>query len=141
MRRAQATRQEIRTAECDWFGAEETVTLARAAEDGRLAAVQESVTPAEIQVIQAGPWTFVGWPGEIFVEYALALRAAAPDTYLITLANGDLQGYIVTPEAEDEGGYEASNAVFAAESGAILLRETLSLIHQYTHEPMTMGRV
>jgi len=45
--------------------------------------------PAEIQMIRVGPWNFVGWPGEIFVEHALALKALAPDPFVISLANGE----------------------------------------------------
>ena len=56
----------VRTAECDWFGAEETLLLARAARDGRLQTVASQCMPAEIQVIRIGRWTFVGWPGEQF---------------------------------------------------------------------------
>ena len=35
----------VRTAECDWFGAEETLLLARAAHDGRLQTVASSACP------------------------------------------------------------------------------------------------
>ncbi|MHB8973788.1 MAG: hypothetical protein ACYC3X_26470 [Pirellulaceae bacterium] len=133
LRATGASRQEIRTAECDWFGAEETRTLARAAAAGRLADIQRSAMPAEIQLISVGDHTYVGWPGEIFVEYGLALRQAHPNVFLITLANGELQGYIVTPEAAREGGYEASNAVFAADSGGILVEHTLRL---FQHLPV-----
>ena len=119
---------EVRTTECDWFGAEETVSLARAAEDGRLEKVYDSCLPVEIQVFAVGEWTFVGWAGEIFVEYALAVKGKKPDTFVISLANGELQGYIVTPEAADEGGYEASNALFAPESGQILVDKTLEML-------------
>lgn len=130
LRRSNAPRQETRTAECDWFGAEETVTLSRAAAEGRLDAARKQVLPAEIQLLRVGPWRYIGWPGEIFVEYALELRAEAPGAYLITLANGELQGYIVTREAAAEGGYEASNALFAPESGAVLLARTRDLLQQ-----------
>ena len=44
---------------------------------------------------------------------------------MINLANGDLQGYIVTEEAALEGGYEASNALFGPDSGRILVEETI----------------
>jgi hypothetical protein len=92
LQRAGAPGPAIRTAECDVFGAEETVELARAAIDGRIDAAVRERTPAEIQAIAIGAWTFVGWPGEFFVAYALALRAKAPGTFVITLANGELQG-------------------------------------------------
>ncbi len=123
-----APRQVIRTAEVDWFGAEETLTLAKAAEAKRLDAVYRSRLPAEVQAIRVGPWWFVGWPGEIFVEYALAVKACQPRTFIISLANGELQGYIATDDAEEIGGYEASNAVFAPESGKRLVNTTLELL-------------
>jgi hypothetical protein len=46
------------------------------------------------------------------------------------LSNGVLAGYIVTGEAEQEGGYEASNSIFAAAAGGIMVEEVISLIKQ-----------
>lgn len=123
-----APRQQIRTAEVDWFGAEGLLMLARMAAEGRLEPTYESCLPAEAQAIQVGPWWFVGWPGEIFVEYALAVKARAKNTFVISLANGELQGYIVTEEAAREGGYEASSALFAPQSGMMLVENTLQLL-------------
>lgn len=120
--------QEIRTAEVDWFGAEETLTLAKAADEGRLQAAIEACLPAEVQAMRVGPWWFVGWPGELFVEYALAVKARSARTFVISLANGELQGYIATQEAEEQGGYEASNALFAPQSGEKLVNTTLKLL-------------
>ena len=128
LRRTNAPRQETRTAECDWFGAEETLTLAQAAEDGRLDASYDSCLPAEVQILKIGQWAFVGWPGEVFVEYGLAVKRRHRDTFVINLANGDLQGYIVTEEAASEGGYEASQALFGPESGRMLVEATLELL-------------
>ena len=123
-----AARQTVRTAECDVFGAEETAELARAALDGRLAAAIAQCMPAEIQAIAIGPWTLVGWPGEFFVEYALELRRRSPGTFVVTMANGDLQGYIVTEEAAARGCYEATNAVFAHSTGPRFIAATLALL-------------
>jgi neutral ceramidase len=123
-----APAREIRTAEVDWFGAEETLTLAKASDEGRLAAAISACLPAEVQAIRVGPWWFVGWPGELFVEYALAVKARSPRTFVISLANGELQGYIATQEAEEMGGYEASNALFAPQSGKKLVNTTLKLL-------------
>lgn len=128
LRRTNAPRQEIRTAEVDWFGAEETLTLAQAAEEGRLEAYYQMCLPAEVQVLKIAPWSFVGWPGEMFVEFSLAIKEKAPDTHVIALANGELQGYIVTEEAALEGGYEASNAIFGPTSGGLLVATTLELL-------------
>ncbi len=132
LRRAAAPRQEVRGAEVDWFGAEETLRLARLATAGELEAVYQACLPAEIQALKIGPWTYVAWPGEIFVEHALAVKAKAKDTFVISLANGELQGYIVTEAAAAEGGYEASNAIFAPEAGRLLVETTLRLIGQPT---------
>ena len=92
LRATAAPRQELRTAEVDCFGAEVNLTLARAGTNHRLQRAIESCLPAEIQTIKIGPWTFVGWQGEVFVEYALAVKAQVKNTYLISLANGELQG-------------------------------------------------
>lgn len=128
LKREGAPRTAVRTAECDVFGAEETVELAHAAIDGRLAAAARECSPAEIQLIEIGPWKFVSWPGEFFVEYALEVKRRAPDTFVITLANGELQAYIVTAEADAKGFYEARNALFSHENGPRIVEETLALI-------------
>ena len=128
LRQSGVARAEVRTAEVDWFGAEETLTLARAAEEGRIEAFYAASLPAEVQAIQVGRWAYVGWPGEVFVEYALDLKAQAPDAFVISLANGELQGYIVTPEAAAEGGYEASNALFSPQTGQLLVDASLELL-------------
>lgn len=126
-----APRQSIRTAECDVFGAEKTLLFASAACDGQLARAVAVASPAEIQIVQVGPWRFVAWPGEFFVEYALELAAAAPrDTFLITLANGELQGYIATAEAEQRAYYEATNAVFSSANGSRFVQATLALLEK-----------
>jgi hypothetical protein len=128
LRTSGAPRQQVRTAECDWFGAEETLTMAKAAAEGRLSQVYEEALPAEIQIIKIGQWAFVGWQGEIFVDYALAVKKLFGNTFIISCANGELQGYIVTKEANDEGGYEASNALLSYESGDIMVQKTAELL-------------
>jgi hypothetical protein len=70
----------------------------------------------------------VFWPGEFFVEYALEVKARSPHTFVITMANGELQGYIVTPEAAARGTYEATNALFHPDSGRRIVEATLSLL-------------
>ncbi|HWP40691.1 MAG TPA: hypothetical protein VNL70_07170, partial [Tepidisphaeraceae bacterium] len=129
---------QVRTAECDWFGARETLALARAAADGRIGAVAASCLPAEVQLIRIGPWNFVAWPGEIFVEFALEVKRRCPQTFIISYANGELQGYLVTQEAVDEGGYEASNALFKSpDSPNLLVQATLRLAGRHTGQKAT----
>jgi hypothetical protein len=129
LRRTEADCRQVRTAECDWFGAEETLTLAQAQASGRLQAIIASVMPAEISLMRVGPWSFAGWPGEAFVEFPLMVKASHPNCFVICLANGELQGYLVTEEAVKRGWYEASNALFASpESGLAIVNATLELL-------------
>lgn len=131
MRESKADSREVRTAECDWFGAEETLALARAAASGRLQAVAASVMPAEIMLMRIGPWCFVGWPGEAFVEFSLAVKAAHPNCYVIGLVNCQLEGYLVTDEAVRQGCYEALNSIFVSpQAGTLLVENTLELLAQ-----------
>jgi hypothetical protein len=128
LRTSGAPWQIVRKAEVDWFGAAETVTLSRAALDGRLQATAAACLPAEVQVVTVGPWAFAAWPGELFVEYGLAAKRERPGLYVISLANGELQGYIATAQAVEEGGYEATNCLFAPETGQLFVEETLRLL-------------
>ncbi|RKX81525.1 MAG: hypothetical protein DRP60_00425 [Spirochaetes bacterium] len=130
LRKDEAPSQEVRTAECDWFGAEETVTLAEASSAGNLNKYIQSCLPAEIQVFKIGDWLFAAWPGEVFIEFSLSIKSKYKNLFVINLANGEFQGYIVTPEAEVEGGYEASNAMFGSETGDMLIKETSRILKQ-----------
>jgi len=123
-----APREHIRTAEVDWFGAEEDLTLAQAAEEGRLEKFYNASLPAEIQLIEIGRWAFLGWQGEVFVEYSLEVKQNCRDTYVISLANGELQGYLVTQAAAQEGAYEAANSLFSPEAGSLLVAASLDLV-------------
>jgi neutral ceramidase len=119
---------------CPLFGAEETICLARAAGSGDLHEVASSCMPAEIQIFTVGHVKWVGWPGEVFAEFALELYRTHPECAVITLANGDLQGYLVTQQAVADRVYEASNALFASpQSGEILVKETRSLLAKHGH--------
>ena len=131
LKRAGAPHGPVRTAECVIFGCEEGLTLARAQAAGEITRLQDSYRQAEVQVFRIGDAFVVGLPGEQFVEYALQLKHAAPArTFAIGLANGELQGYIVTPEARNQLSYEASFALFAAESGQRLTDTAAGLLKQ-----------
>lgn len=112
----------VRTAEVAVFGAEATLKLAQS----DVAAIRASVLPAEVQVLRIGEAVAVGWPGEVFVEYALELKRRAPRrTFVIAYVNGELEGYIVTPNAI---GYEASSSLFEPRAGNILVETALEMI-------------
>ena len=117
--------QEIRTAEVNWFGSEELLYLSKLAQGNKLEQAYNNSLPAEIQIIKIGEWKFVAWPGEVFVEYGVELKNHVEGIALITYANGELQGYIVTKEAQDEGYYEAGNSFFDYKAGKLMLTETI----------------
>jgi hypothetical protein len=131
LRNSTVSKQAIRTAEVDWFGAEELLCLSEQSRANELERFYNSCLPAEIQIIRIGDFTFVAWPGEIFVEYALKIKEKYQHTFLITLANGELQGYITTVEAETNNYYEASNSLFHYSGGPILLSETFKLMDSF----------
>jgi len=121
----------IRTAECAVFGAEESVALAETEAGGVLTRLIAEYAPLEVQVLRIGDVALAGLPGECFVEYGLAIKQGATRrTFVVSLVNGDLLGYIVTPEAAASGGYEATNAVFAPEAGAVLARTAINLVER-----------
>lgn len=121
---------EARTAECDVFGAEHQYFLSRLAANGKLDHLYKACTPAEIQVFAIADQYFAGWPAEVYVEYALAVQKKYPKAHVISLANGTLSGYITTPEAARAGFYESGAAIFAPQTGALLVDQTLEIIQE-----------
>lgn len=64
----------------------------------------------DLQVVQIGPVSFVGMGAEAFSRIACDLRSSSrQNAYVVGYANG-LTGYLPTPEAYDEGGYEVERA-------------------------------
>ena len=129
LQREGAPRAQVRTAECVVFGAEELLTLARLEASGELEGSRQHYAQAEVQALRVGDTFLVGLPGEQFVEYALRIKRESPRrAFVISLANGELQGYIVTPEAEATGGYEAQMSFFPAAAGHAFTSAALKLI-------------
>ncbi len=131
LRRDGSGHAAVRTAECSTFGAEAMVQQARAAAEGRLQEVLAAHNPIPLQVLRLGDVCLVGICGECFVEFGLELKRLSPvPLHVATLVNGSLQGYIVTPEAAAEGGYEASLSFFTPEAGSIIVAQALELVKQ-----------
>jgi hypothetical protein len=87
-----------------------------------------------LQVIRIGDLVLVGLPGEIFVEFGLAIKAASPATRtaVVSLAN-DYVGYVPTVQAFAEGGYEtwaARSAWPAPGTGEAMVEALLAQIDQ-----------
>lgn len=88
-----------------------------------------AVSPVEVQTMRIGDLVLFGIPGEYFVEYGLQLREQSPaaHTFVVELAN-DCIGYIPTPQAFDEGGYEGTSARFTREAGPLMAEAVLELL-------------
>ena len=124
-----AERAQVRTAECSVFGAEAVVQLARVQATGEVERLLGRLEPFEVQVLRLGDAWLVGFPGETFVEYALELKRRAPrQTFVTAYTNGELQGYIVTPEAAAAGGYEAASSLFEPQAGRVLIETALEML-------------
>jgi len=131
MQRDNVNPSEIRTVECDWFGAEENKQLTEMASTGELDQVYQSVLPAEISIVGIDNNRFVFLPGEMFVEYSLMIKNNFPgNTFIASLSNGVLAGYLVTEEAEEEGGYEASNSIFPAKAGEVIVDKVIAMLDE-----------
>ena len=86
----------------------------------------------EVQVIALGSTiAWVSWPGEIFVELGMSVKAGSPfrHTYNIELANGAI-GYIPNRPAYAEGNYEVESARVAEGAGELLATTALRLLRE-----------
>jgi len=126
---AGAERAKTRTAEVAVFGAEAVLQLARQQERGEVERVLAAVCPCEVQALRIGEACLAGFPGEMFVEYPLQLKSHAPlKTFAIAYTNGELQGYIVTPEAAAAGGYEAASSLFEPRAGTLMIEAARDMV-------------
>lgn len=88
--------------------------------DARVARGDRSVK-TEVQVFRLGDCIVAALPGEVFVEWQLELRRRLePRTVLAVELANDSIGYVPTPEAFAQGGYEPRVAWFVPEAGRIL---------------------
>lgn len=108
-------------------GAERTLELPRKSRDvedgkGRTARVR-------IKGLRIGPLTAIGFPGEVFTETAIAVKAAFPDRLLMvcSYADGGSAGYVPVRTAYDTGGYEVRVAPYAEAAEETLRTEFKNL--------------
>jgi len=84
----------------------------------------------EMQIITLGrDAAWVAWPGEIFVELGLSVKAGSPfpNTYNVELANGTI-GYIPNMSAYPEGNYEVESARVGEGAGEMLVTSALRML-------------
>jgi hypothetical protein len=115
-----------RTAECAFFGADETLFFAKRAADGSLDAALKEYKEFEVQVFQIADAFIPAFQGEVFVEYSLDVKKRCDEkVFVVCIANGETQGYITTAEAT---GYEADNAIFAPATGKLMADKAVELV-------------
>lgn len=112
----------MRNAELDMFGAENIYYYAKQTAEG---ITGDEELPCELQTVLLNDTLIVALQGEMFVEYGLAIKEASPyaKTFVFEVSNGSLPGYIYTPEAGEEGGYEVGTSMFAANAGEALVEK------------------
>jgi hypothetical protein len=91
----------------------------------------------EVTCLTLGRARLLHLPGELFVEYQLAAKAARPDRFVAVAAYGDYgPGYIGTAVAYQQGGYETSpeSSNVAPEVEGVLLGAIRRLLQGGGHE-------
>jgi hypothetical protein len=97
---------------------EHRLKRARAMRESRESGQPLPTVAAEVSAFHIGPLAAVTVPGELFCEIGMRIKAASPfpHTLIAGYTNGSV-GYLPTPEAYDEGGYEVTHAC-RVDSGA-----------------------
>jgi len=93
-----------------------TASLAEKAEYIRASLGEEFTT--HLQILELNDSLLVGVPAELFTEYGLELKKRlGPGRTVVVGYCNDMVGYVVTPEAFEEGGYEAGATLLDVEAG------------------------
>ncbi len=117
----------MRNAELAMFGAQNTYEFSRCVKSGYVS----PELPSEVVFIKIGDTLIVALQGELFVRYGLEIKRASSyeKTFVFGLSNGYAPGYIYTPEAAAEGGYETGTSMFAPDAGETMLKIVEEELH------------
>ena len=112
------------------LGAEDLLGYIIMLEKGSTIALLEEEKPAEVQVIGIGDIRIVGLPGEYFVEYSKYIKQASQfkNTFVNTVTNGCLPGYVYTKDALKEGGYETDTSLIDENFGLKIVEVAVELL-------------
>lgn len=90
-----------------------------------------STLALEFQAIRLGSNAMVGIPAEPFAEIGARVKARSPfaTTFYSGYTNG-VTGYLPTPEAYEEGGYEVWNTAFAPQAADLAVEQSISLLNE-----------
>jgi hypothetical protein len=85
--------------------------------------------PAEQVCIALGDTAFISFPGELYTEIGMRIKAASPfrRTYIFGLANGHV-GYVSSRKAIEEGGYAEEVRRVDADAEDVALAQSLALL-------------
>lgn len=84
----------------------------------------------DVSCLTLGPARILHMPGELFVEYQLAAKAARPDLFVAMAAYGDYGPfYMGDSAAYDEGGYEPTTSPVTAAAEPVLMGAIQKLLH------------
>jgi len=88
-----------------------------------------------VEAVSLNDLLIIGVPAELFVEYALELKKAVEGkTMMLVGYCNDIVGYVVTPEADEEGGYEAGASFLDPSSGRIIVEAALALCRELAED-------
>ncbi len=112
------------------LGSEDQLGYVKLQNRGISISLKDDEQPAELMAIRLGDTLILACPGEVFIEYALFLKAMSP--YRVTvfneLSNGCLPGYVYTPESLVSGGYETDTSMLSESFGMNMTMKMLDMI-------------
>jgi len=82
-----------------------------------------------IHGIRLGPVRILGFPGEVFSQTSMAVKAAFPSKVVAvnSYTSGGSAGYVAVKEAFDTGGYEVRVSPYSEDAEAVLRSEFIKL--------------
>jgi len=104
---------------------------ALAEQNGKLDGMLSPYRTQEVQALRIHDSYLVGVPGMLSAAYADAIRRECPKhTCVVHPANGNLQGYVVTPAEVDAGQSMRLASPFAPQAGDKLVPHAVTLVRQ-----------
>ena len=133
MKRENASYPELRSVECNIFGAERTLDYAKLVKEGKQLPRVDKEHPMELSFVKINNSAIIFMQGEMFVTPGLEIKKKSKfkNTFVITLTNGGSAGYIYTKEALDDfGGYEVETSQYSPELAEHIVEQALKLMDQ-----------
>ncbi len=97
----------------------------------KLRAAEGRDIPVEQTCVALGDTALISFPGELFTEIGVRIKAASPfaHTYIVGLANGSI-GYVPSRQATKEGGYAVETRNVTADAEDIVVAQSLALLER-----------